>query len=199
MKPCPLKPVLETWLSRLKTACPVLAIAAFTLAASFPRASLHAQDKRPNVILIICDDLNDYVEGFGGHPQARTPGISRLSKSGVSVTQAHCNIPTCESSCLTPLFCNAAARSPARRTTSAIEPRLNASSPSSSSSPRTSTMSMSGPRKSSMPQRRLSLPGNGSGMVSTPCRKARSSSREPGCRRSARAGNRQPAGSKEPE
>ena len=60
-----------------------------------PGPALCAEDKRPNVILIICDDLNDYVEGFGGHPQARTPNISRLSKSGVSFTQAHCNIPIC--------------------------------------------------------------------------------------------------------
>lgn len=52
-------------------------------------------DEQPNVILIICDDLNDYVEGFGGHPQAQTPNIVRLSKSGVSFTQAHCNIPIC--------------------------------------------------------------------------------------------------------
>lgn len=51
--------------------------------------------KRPNVILIICDDLNDYVEGFGGHPQAKTPNMARLARSGVSFTQAHCNIPIC--------------------------------------------------------------------------------------------------------
>ena len=49
----------------------------------------------PNVILIICDDLNDYVEGFGGHPQTKTPNMARLVRSGVSFTQAHCNIPIC--------------------------------------------------------------------------------------------------------
>ena len=53
-----------------------------------------AQEK-PNVVLIMCDDLNDYVEGFGGHPQAKTPNIARLAKSGVTFTQAHCNIPIC--------------------------------------------------------------------------------------------------------
>ena len=32
---------------------------------------IHAQeDKRPNVILIMCDDLNDYEGVFGGHEQA---------------------------------------------------------------------------------------------------------------------------------
>ena len=49
----------------------------------------------PNVILIICDDLNDYVDGFGGHPQAFTPNMKRLANSGVTFTQAHCNVPIC--------------------------------------------------------------------------------------------------------
>ena len=25
--------------------------------------------EKPNVLLIVCDDLNDYVETLGGHPQ----------------------------------------------------------------------------------------------------------------------------------
>lgn len=49
----------------------------------------------PNVIFIICDDLNDYVEGFGGHPDAITPHMARLAASGVRFTQAHCAIPIC--------------------------------------------------------------------------------------------------------
>ena len=90
MPSCPLKSSPERQWRRRKTACSVLAIAVFTLTAA-----LHAENKRPNVILIICDDLNDYIEGFDGHPQARTPNIARLSKSGVAFTQAHCNIPIC--------------------------------------------------------------------------------------------------------
>ena len=50
---------------------------------------------RPNVVFIICDDLNDYIEGFGGHPQTITPNMERLADSGVRFTQAHCNIPIC--------------------------------------------------------------------------------------------------------
>ena len=59
-----------------------------------PADTLRAAEK-PNVILIVCDDLNDYVEGFGGHPNAVTPNMARLAASGVSFTQAHCNIPIC--------------------------------------------------------------------------------------------------------
>lgn len=51
--------------------------------------------ERPNVLFIICDDLNDYIGALGGHPQAKTPNIDRLFKSGVSFTQAHCNVPIC--------------------------------------------------------------------------------------------------------
>ena len=50
---------------------------------------------QPNVILIICDDLNDSVEGMGGHPQAYTPNIERLMDQGVRFTNAHCNAPIC--------------------------------------------------------------------------------------------------------
>ena len=51
--------------------------------------------ERPNVLFIICDDLNDYIDVLGGHPQAKTPNIDRLFASGVSFTQAHCNVPIC--------------------------------------------------------------------------------------------------------
>ena len=37
---------------------------------------------KPNVILIVCDDLNTDIEGFGGHPQSQTPNITRLMDSG---------------------------------------------------------------------------------------------------------------------
>ncbi|MDF1843175.1 MAG: sulfatase [Rubripirellula sp.] len=63
---------------------------AWLLSSSFLAAS-----EKPNVILILCDDLNDYVEGFGGHPQAETPNLKRLAQGGVRFTQAHCNIPIC--------------------------------------------------------------------------------------------------------
>ena len=41
------------------------------------------QADQPNVLLIVCDDLNDYVEGYDGHPQTKTPNIHRLSQTGV--------------------------------------------------------------------------------------------------------------------
>ena len=60
--------------------------------------SLQLLGDKPNVLLIVCDDLNDYVETLGGHPQTKTPNIRKLIDSGVSFTQAHCNIPICNPS-----------------------------------------------------------------------------------------------------
>ncbi|MCG6187348.1 sulfatase [Maribellus maritimus] len=52
-------------------------------------------DQRPNILVIICDDLNDSVEGMGGHPQAITPNIDRLMSEAVIFQNAHCNAPLC--------------------------------------------------------------------------------------------------------
>ena len=53
------------------------------------------EEKQPNIVIIICDDLNDSIEGMGGHPQAITPNINRLIKSGVRFTNAASNAPIC--------------------------------------------------------------------------------------------------------
>ena len=53
---------------------------------------------QPNVVLIICDDLNDYIEPLKGHPQIKTPHINRLASNGVTFLEAHCNIPICNPS-----------------------------------------------------------------------------------------------------
>jgi arylsulfatase A-like enzyme len=49
----------------------------------------------PNVLMIVVDDLNDYVTGMGGHPQARTPNLARLASQGVSFRRAYSNNPIC--------------------------------------------------------------------------------------------------------
>ena len=52
------------------------AFAAEVLSCSSPKG------QKPNILFIICDDLNDAVTGFGGHPQAKTPHLDRLAKQG---------------------------------------------------------------------------------------------------------------------
>jgi len=58
-----------------------------------------AQTKgKPNVIFIMCDDLNDYQGVFGGHPQAITPNIDKLAASGIQFMNAQTNVPVCQPS-----------------------------------------------------------------------------------------------------
>ncbi len=54
-----------------------------------------AEQRRPNVLFIAIDDLNDWVSILGGHPDARTPNLERLAKRGVVFTNAHCVSPVC--------------------------------------------------------------------------------------------------------
>ena len=57
-----------------------------------------AADKRPNVLLIGVDDLNDWIGCLGGHPQAKTPNIDRLAARGMLFANAHCQSPVCNPS-----------------------------------------------------------------------------------------------------
>lgn len=50
---------------------------------------------QPNFVLIIADDLNDWVQGFDGHPQTKTPNINKIAKKGVTFTSAYCTGPKC--------------------------------------------------------------------------------------------------------
>ncbi|MCP4451420.1 MAG: sulfatase-like hydrolase/transferase, partial [Planctomycetes bacterium] len=54
--------------------------------------------KRPNVLFIAIDDLNDWIGCMQGHPQARTPNMDRLAARGVLFTNAHCAAPACNPS-----------------------------------------------------------------------------------------------------
>lgn len=57
-----------------------------------------ALSREPNILFISVDDLNDWIGCLGGHPQAETPNIDRLAKSGTLFTNAHCPAPACNPS-----------------------------------------------------------------------------------------------------
>ena len=60
------------------------------LVLSIVVSSLPAQS--PNVLFIAVDDLNDWIEPLGGHPQAKTPNLSRLARRATLLpvrTQPH--------------------------------------------------------------------------------------------------------------
>ena len=54
--------------------------------------------KRPNILMIAIDDLNDWVEPLGGHPQVKTPAMASLANRGITFTNAHCQAPLCNPS-----------------------------------------------------------------------------------------------------
>ena len=73
-------------------------IALFILAASLawpPRAESQRPPARPNVVLIMMDDLGYGDLGSYGAPDARTPHIDRLAREGVRFTDAYANGAVC--------------------------------------------------------------------------------------------------------
>ena len=71
-------------------------LAAGATTALLPRA--RAATGPSDVVLVIIDDLNDWVGVLGGHSQALTPHIDRLASWGQLFTNAHCNAPACNPS-----------------------------------------------------------------------------------------------------
>lgn len=63
-----------------------------------PQAAAPDRSARPNILFIAVDDLNDWIGCMGGHPQAITPNLDRLARSGVLFTNAHCPAPACNPS-----------------------------------------------------------------------------------------------------
>ena len=54
--------------------------------------------EKPNVLLIMVDDMNDWVGAFGGNSQAITPNIDKFAKKSVIFKNAYCSAPLCNPS-----------------------------------------------------------------------------------------------------
>ena len=77
------------------------------LAACTP-VGTHAADRRPNVLLVVSDDLNTFI-GCYGDARAKTPNLDRLAARGVRFQRAYCAYPLCgpsRNSFLTGLYPN---------------------------------------------------------------------------------------------
>ena len=68
------------------------------LVAALASAPAPARAERPNVLLVLADDLNDWVGCLTGHPNARTPRIDRLAAQGMLFREAYAPAPKCNPS-----------------------------------------------------------------------------------------------------
>src|SRR5580700_4697791 len=59
-----------------------------------------AQDapKKPNIVIILCDDLGYGDLGCYGHPSIRTPNLDKLAQQGMRFTQCYAAAPVCSPS-----------------------------------------------------------------------------------------------------
>jgi arylsulfatase A-like enzyme len=58
----------------------------------------NATQAEKNVLLLMADDMNNWVGALGGHPQVKTPNIDAFAKKAVVFRNAHCSAPVCLSS-----------------------------------------------------------------------------------------------------
>jgi arylsulfatase A-like enzyme len=67
----------------------------FMLAGTLLLGMQASAARRPDILFIAVDDLNDWISPLGGHPQTITPNLDRLASRSVLFTNAHCIAPSC--------------------------------------------------------------------------------------------------------
>lgn len=65
------------------------------LAAAGVRSQPRANSARPNIVVIVVDDMRFDEYGAGGHPYLETPHIDALARSGVTFRNAYHTTPLC--------------------------------------------------------------------------------------------------------
>lgn len=86
-------PVTRRELLRSVGACAGAAMSSWRANAQGPTTA-----RKPNVLFIAVDDLNDWIGCLGGNPDVRTPNFDRLAAQGMLFTNAHCAAPLCNPS-----------------------------------------------------------------------------------------------------
>lgn len=74
------------------------------LALQWSTASGQSKPAKPNVLMIVIDDQNDWVGHLGGHPLVKTPHLDQLAARGTTFLNAHCQAPICNPSRTSAMF-----------------------------------------------------------------------------------------------
>ncbi len=86
------------WGARIRSRAMIWVTVTVGLSMGPALASAEAEPRKPNVLFIAIDDLNDWTGCLGGHPDVKTPNLDRLAGRGVLFTSAHCAAPACNPS-----------------------------------------------------------------------------------------------------
>lgn len=86
---------LQSLLCRHRSRMPTMFIRLFTAIALLIAISAQAQDRPPNVILMLIDDMGWTDLGCYGSPYYQTPHIDQLAKDGMKFTQAYSACTVC--------------------------------------------------------------------------------------------------------
>lgn len=74
----------------------LMPLLAWTSFAESPPASAQPSQSRPNVLFVAIDDLNDWIGGFDGNPQVRTPNFDKFhADGGMAMFNAHSPATVC--------------------------------------------------------------------------------------------------------
>ncbi len=81
-----------------KQSSTLLALMLLACSACMAISPSQTPSKKPDIVFIIVDDLNDWIGVSRGHPQSLTPNMDALAAKGVLFSNAHCNAPQCKPS-----------------------------------------------------------------------------------------------------
>lgn len=68
------------------------------MGAFVPGPVIATEKAKPDIVVVLCDDLNPFYTGFAGDPDAMTPNLDALAAESVVFTQCYTASPVCMSS-----------------------------------------------------------------------------------------------------
>ena len=83
---------------RCRVAARGMLFAASVCTAMLTSIKATAAETRPNIVLVLVDDLRWDDVGFGGHPFSKTPNMDRVATEGVKFSNAFATTPLCSPS-----------------------------------------------------------------------------------------------------